>query len=79
MSEVPEHPIDQPRAAIAETQRRHCRAPATCSVCLQAAGALPVPVQRVDVMDGGVFVDGRKVRDGVEREYGAGERFRGRG
>lgn len=52
---------------------------ATCSQCIQASGSLPVPVQRVDVVDGGVYVDGRKVRDGVEREYASGERFRGRG
>lgn len=57
---------------------KHCRDPKRCSVCLQATGSLPVPVQRVDVVDGGVYVDGRRVRDGVEREYGVGERFRGR-
>lgn len=57
---------------------KHCKDPSRCSVCIQAAGALPVPVQRVDVVDSGVFVDGVKVRDGVERERAPGERFRGR-
>ena len=41
--------------------------PATCSQCLQAAGTLPVPVQRVDVVGGAVHVDGVKVRETVER------------
>ena len=46
---------------------RHCKSPSTCSVCLEAAGTLPVPVQRVDVVGGAVHVDGVKVRETVER------------
>lgn len=74
---VPESPIEQPRAAIAETQR-HCKTPERCSVCMERAGVLAVPVQRVDVVGGTVRVDGRVVRHTVEREHAPGERFRGR-
>lgn len=56
----------------------HCRAPERCSVCLESAGLLDVPVRRVDVVDNGVIVDGARVRDGVEREFQPHERFRGR-
>jgi len=50
----------------------------TCTQCLQADGALSVPVRRVDVSDGAVHVDGVKVRDGVEQPYEPHQRFRGR-